>query len=134
MSQKLERWCNELLEKATGTMIKNGEDMYEPEHRWKAFASRGYRNTDVVNSMIAFFYINGDIPMDIGFNAWSSCNNRDAVKAYMVWARQHIDEEDWDDVEDKAWNIIGYIAHYRFDPKSYLIVCNYLSYNELAEF
>lgn len=134
MSQQLHEWCLELLTNATGERLPDGHTAKEEEYKWHAFASHGYRNTDVVNSMIAFFYEHPEIPVDRN-PWWASGNNKVAVKKYMEWAKEHMAEEDYDyDVEMKARDVIPYIWRYRENPVDYLITCDYLPYSLLAEF
>ena len=134
MSEQLHEWCLELLTNATGERLPNGHTTKEEEYKWYAFASHGYRNTDVVNSMIAFFYEHPEIPVDRN-PWWASGNNKRAVTKYMEWARLHMDEEDYDyDVEMKARDVIPYIFTYRDHPERYLIECDYLPYSLVATF
>lgn len=133
MSQQLHEWCLELLTNATGERLPDGHTAKEEEYKWHAFASHGYRNTDVVNSMIAFFYEHPEIPVDRN-PWWASGNNKKAVKEYMKWAEEHMDGEDWYDVEMKARDVIPYIWRYREEPQHYLIDCDYLPWNLLKTF
>lgn len=134
MSEQLHEWCLELLTNATGERLPNGHTVKEEEYKWYAFASHGYRNTDVVNSMIAFFYEHPEIPVDRN-PWWASGNNKVAVKKYMEWAKEHMAEEDYDyDVEMKARDVIPYIWRYRDEPQHYLIDCDYLPWNLLKTF
>lgn len=133
MSEQLHEWCLELLSKATGERLPDGHTAKEKEYQWYGFGSAGYRNNDTVNSMIAFFYEHGEIPTDRN-PWWASGNNKVAVTKYMEWAREHMDEEDWLDVETKARDVIPYIWRYRSDPQFYLIECEYLPYSLLATF
>ena len=133
MSEQLHEWCLELLTNATGERLPNGHTAKEEEYKWYAFASHGYRNTDVVNSMIAFFYENHEIPIDRN-PWWASGNNKIAVKKYMEWVEEHISEEDNYDVEMKARDVIPYIATYRVNPAAYLIECDYLPYSRITDF
>lgn len=133
MSEQLHNWCLELLTKATGDNPPNGHTAKEEEYKWCGFASHGYRNTDVVNSMIAFFYENPYITVDRN-PWWANGNNKMAVKEYMKWAEEHMDEKDWSDVEMKARDVIPYIATYRVHPERYLIQCDYLPYEVVVTF
>ncbi|MBQ0159286.1 MAG: hypothetical protein KBT28_01500 [Bacteroidales bacterium] len=133
MSEQLHEWCLELLTNATGERLPDGHSVKEEEYKWHGFASHGYRNNDVVNSMIAFFYEHGEIPTD-SKPWWASSRNKEAVKEYMEWAREHMDEEDWLDVDTKARGVIPYIVIYREHPEWYLIQCDYLPGSLLATF
>lgn len=133
MSEQLHEWCLELLSKATGERLPNGHTAKEEEYKWYAFASHGYRNTDVVNSMIAFFYEHPEILTNRN-PWWASGTNKTAVKEYMKWAEEHMDGEDWSDVEMKARDVIPYIATYREEPQHYFIECDYLPWSLIKTF
>lgn len=133
MSEQLHEWCLELLTKATGKRVPDGHSFKEEEYKWHGFATPGYRNTDVVNSMIAFFYENPYIATDYS-PWWASSKNKTAVKEYMKWVEEHVDGSDWSDVELKARDVIPYISTYRLEPQHYLIECNYLPWEMLATF
>ena len=134
MSEQLHEWCLELLTNATGEGIPNGHTAKEEEYKWNGFASHGYRNTDVVNSMIAFFYEHPEIPTDRS-PWWASGINKKAVNEYMKWAKEHMAEQDYDyDVEMKARDVIPYIWRYRENPEHFLIQCDYLPFAMLATF
>lgn len=134
MSEQLHNWCLELLTNATGNNPPEGHTTKEEEYKWCGFASHGYRNTDVVNSMIAFFYENPEIHTDRS-PWWASSLNKKAVKEYMNWAKLHMDEEDYSyDVEMKARDVIPYIARYRERPANFLIQCDYLPYEVVVTF
>ena len=107
----LRDWCAELLSRATGNLIPSGHTAKEDEFKYHAFASHGYRNNDVVNSMIAFGYINQ------GFNSAD----------YIKWMKEHVSEEDWDDVITKMDMVEPYILRYIKDPLQYLINTDYFT-------
>lgn len=133
-AEQLHSWCLELLSNATGKRPPDGHTCKEEEYKWYAFASHGYRNTDVVNSMIAFFYEHDDIPTE-DKPWWASSTNKDAVSKYMEWAKEHMDEADWDyDVAVKARAVIPYIWRYRVNPEHYLIESDYLNINQIISF
>lgn len=133
MSEQLHEWCLELLTNATGDRIPHGHTTHEAKFHWYGFASAGYRNTDVVNSMIAFFYEHPEITT-LDKPWWASGINKEAVNKYMEWAKKHMDEEDFYAVEMKARDVIPYIRRYRKDPVAYLIECSYLDINRLRTF
>ena len=133
MSEQLHEWCCELLTNATGERLPDGHTAKEEEYKLYAFASQGYRNTDVVNSMIAFFYENPEIAVTRN-PWWASSTNKKAIKEYMKWAEKHMDEEDYYDVQEKARNVIPYIPTYREHPEHYLIECEYLPWSKIQTF
>lgn len=117
---RIEDKLQDILIKATGEAVPTGHTITEKPYWYHGFASHGYRNTDVVNSMIAFAVCRPEIP------CFTQKECEEFVDSYMIWVMQHVAEEDWDDVRAKAEVVVDYIDKYRKDPESYVISCMYI--------
>ena len=111
--------CLDLLAKATGERVPTGKTYKDPGLEYHAFASHGYRNADVVNSMIAFAVRNPEFPC----YTQSECD--EFVRSYKLWACMHVAEEDLNAVKAKADVVVPYIHKYRQDPERYIIDAPY---------
>ena len=117
MSLTIEQWCKELLRKANGDRIPDGNTMYDEEYKYNDFACAGYRNTDVINSMIAYYYME---------------QNPNEME-YIKWLKQHTDPENLSDALDVVGRAVDYMWKYRQDPIRYIICTGYLSPDQLNE-
>lgn len=113
------RDCERLMREATGEPMPSGMTWKDEGMEYRAFASKGYRNCDVVNSMIAFAVTRPEFP------CFTEKECKEFLESYKIWLQQHVAEEDYGAAALKAEVVIDYMYKYSKDPEKYIIDAPY---------
>lgn len=108
--EKIIRWCYDIIDRATPESVPVGHKCTEHEYWFNGFCTPGYRNNDVVNSMLAYWYIHRD--------EYNLNNNDSQVKFkynYLEWLKEHTDDDDYEcAAKDKAIVVFPYLFEWTF--------------------
>ena len=111
--------CERLMQEANGEPVPPGMTWKDEGTEYRAFASQGYRNCDVVNSLIAFAVVRPELPCF----TQKECDK--FLDEYKDWLQDHVAEEDYGAAALKAEVVVNYIDRYRKEPERYVIDAPY---------
>lgn len=108
--EKIMRWCYDIIDRATPEPVPVGHRCTEHEYWFNGFCTPGYRNNDVVNSMLAYWYIHRD-----EYNLINNDSQNLFKFDYLHWLSKHTDEDDYEGAaKDKAIVVFPYLYEWTF--------------------
>ena len=108
--EKIRDWCYDIIDRATPESVPVGHKCSEHEYWFNGFCSPGYRNNDVVNSMLAYWYIHRD-----EYNLLFHDGRTKFKYDYLEWLKEHTDEDDYESAaKDKALVVFPYLDEWTF--------------------